>query len=176
MRILGIDPGLRITGYGCVEYPEADSKRTSGSRVANVLKPTARIVEAGVIRLKAGKSVADRLVELDRDLAELIGRVGPGLVAVEKVYAHYKHPTTAIVMGHARGVVLLAARRAGLEVAELGATEVKKSLTGNGHASKGQMQEGIRVQMGLASRPEPADVADALAIALCALRRRSRFA
>jgi crossover junction endodeoxyribonuclease RuvC len=74
-------------------------------------------------------------------------------------------------MGHARGVVLLNIQRAGLELLELGATEVKKSLTGNGHASKQQVQEGVRVQLGLSARPEPADVADAMAVAMCALRR-----
>ena len=83
-------------------------------------------------------------------------------------------PTTAIIMGHARGVVLLAVERARIKLIELGATEVKKSLTGNGHASKAQMQEGVRTQLRLAARPEPADVADAIAIALCARRRVDR--
>jgi crossover junction endodeoxyribonuclease RuvC len=132
----------------------------------------ATLVEAGVVRLNAKLSIADRLAELDTDLRELLERLQPSVVAVEKLYAHYKHPTTAIVMGHARGVVLLNIRRAGLTLVELGATEVKKSLTGNGHAGKLQMQDGVRVQLGLAARPEPADVADAAAIALCAMRRR----
>lgn len=160
MRILGIDPGLRLTGFACLEA--ARSSRTLAH---------AALIEAGVIRLNAKLSVADRLVELDTDLAEIIDRVRPAALAVEKLYAHYAHPTTAIVMGHARGIVLLRARRAGVGVIELGATEVKKSLTGNGHASKVQMQESVRMQLGLAARPEPADVADAIAIALCALRR-----
>lgn len=189
MRTLGIDPGLRITGYGCVELalPKNEGTvakprtSTSQSRIANRVLPgssngSPRIVEAGVIRLKADRSVSERLVELERDLVELLERTRPDAVAVEKLYAHYQHPTTAIVMGHARGVVLLATARLGLRLFELGATEVKKSLTGNGHASKVQMQEGVRVQMGLSARPEPADVADALAIALCAMRRASRFA
>lgn len=124
-----------------------------------------------MIRLDAKTPVADRLVELDGDLAEIIERVRPGALAVEKLYAHYAHPTTAIVMGHARGIVLLRARKAGLGVVELGATEVKKSLTGNGHASKSQMQDSAKMQLGLTARPEPADVADAIAIALCAMRR-----
>ena len=162
MRVLGIDPGLRFTGYACVEEAAAGRRGWSEGM---------RLVEAGVIRLKAKASVSDRLLELDADLGEIIERTKPEAAAVEKLYAHYKHPTTAIIMGHARGVVLLAARRSRLRLVELGATEVKKSLTGNGHASKSQMQEGVRVQLGLASRPEPADVADAIAIALCALRR-----
>ena len=129
------------------------------------------LVEGGVIRLDAKTSVSARLRELDTDLAEIIARLEPEAVAVEKLYAHYKHPTTAIVMGHARGVVLLAIERAGLRLIELGATEVKKSLTGNGHASKEQMQRGVAVQLGLSAPPRPADVADAIAIGLCGLRR-----
>ncbi len=160
MRILGIDPGLRLTGFACLE--RARAPRTPSG---------AMVIEAGVIRLNAKSAVADRLLELDTDLAEIIARVGPAALAVEKLYAHYAHPTTAIVMGHARGIVLLQARRAGLDVLELGATEVKKSLTGNGHASKSQMQDSVKMQLGLAARPEPPDVADAIAIALCAMRR-----
>lgn len=167
-RVLGIDPGLRVTGYACLE-PVARGAVRAGAGFGGV----ARLVEAGVVRLRPGRSISDRLAELDVDLAEIIGRLSPTMVAVEKLYAHYKHPTTAIVMGHARGVVLLNIRKAGLDLVELGATEVKKSLTGNGHAGKSQMQEGVRVQLGLSARPEPADVADAAAIALCALRRRA---
>lgn len=174
-RILGIDPGLRLTGYACLE---ATPRITTARRAA----PGAiggggggggsGLIEAGVIRLKPTLSLSHRLAELEHDLTEIITRLQPSVVAVEKLYAHYKHPTTAIIMGHARGIVLLSIRRAGLELVELGATEVKKSLTGHGHAGKAQMQEGVRVQLGLKDRPEPADVADAMAIALCALRRR----
>lgn len=155
MRTLGIDPGLRVTGYGCLEDG-----------------PTARVIEAGVIRLDAKSSVSDRLAELESDFVELLERVRPDLVAVEMLFAHYKHPTTAIVMGHVRGVLLLAIRRRNIPLIELRPTEIKKSLTGHGHAGKEQMQEGIRLELGLTARPEPADVADALAIALCASRRR----
>lgn len=163
-RVLGIDPGLRITGYACLEAGDRASRRSA--------VPAAQVIEAGVIRLRPARSVSERLAELDADLCDIIARLRPAAVAVERLYAHYKHPTTAIVMGHARGVVLLAIRRAGLELVELGATEVKKSLTGNGHAGKPQMQEGVRIRLGLSSRPEPADVADAMAMALCCLTRR----
>jgi crossover junction endodeoxyribonuclease RuvC len=129
------------------------------------------LVEAGVFRLKQGRPVAERLVELEGDLVEAIGRLKPDVVAVEKVFSHYKHPTTAAIMGHARGVVLLVIQRAGVRLVELGATEVKKSLTGHGHAGKAQMQDAVAAQLGLGRRPEPADVADAIAIALCCLRR-----
>ncbi len=166
MRVLGIDPGLRLTGYGCVESAPGAGR---GRRHAG--GPDAVLVEGGVIRLNAKTTVSARLAELDADLQEIIERLRPDVVAVEKLYAHYKHPTTAIVMGHARGIVLLEIQRAGLRLVELGATEVKKSLTGNGHASKEQMQRGVAAQLGLRVVPKPADVADAIAIGLCGLRR-----
>lgn len=174
MRVLGIDPGLRLTGYGCVEAAGGRGVGgAAGGRGGRRLgDPDAVLVEAGVIRLEAKTSVSERLVELERDLVEIIERVRPGVVGVEKLYAHYNHPTTAIVMGHARGVVLLVVRRMGLELVELGATEVKKSLTTHGHASKGQMQAGVKAQLRLAALPQPPDVADAIAIGLCVLRRR----
>lgn len=176
MRVLGIDPGLRLTGFGLVESA-VRSGSSSGSGVGigrSASYGAVRLVDAGVLRFKAGLTVSARLAELERDLNEVIESSKPELVAVEKLYAHYAHPTTAIIMGHARGVVLLCVQKAGVELLELGATEVKKSLTGNGHASKRQMQEGVRGQMGLAAVPQPADVADAIAIALCGLRRRGR--
>lgn len=158
VRILGIDPGLRLTGYGCVE---------SGR-----IEPA--LVEAGVFRLKgAGKreTVSDRLLELHGDIAALIERLKPDTVAVEALFAHYKHPATAIAMGHARGVILLAIRRADLNLVELKPNEVKKYLTGNGHASKDQMQEAVKDRLCLKAVPEPPDVADAIAIAMCAASR-----
>jgi crossover junction endodeoxyribonuclease RuvC len=157
-RILGIDPGLRITGYACIEAP-----------ISGPAAPV--LVEAGIIRLDARTPLPQRLVELERDITELIGRARPTVLAVEKLYAHYAHPATAIVMAHARGLVLWKARSLDLRIVELGATKVKKALTGNGHAGKAQMQDAARLVLGLPARPEPADVADAIAIALCAARR-----
>lgn len=170
MRVLGIDPGLRITGYGCVEDPPAKPLGRGGTARRGLAGMA--LVEAGVIRLSPKQSISDRLVELSTDFSALLERLRPDVVAVEMLYAHYAHPTTAIVMGHARGVLLLAIRSANLTLVELRPTEIKKSLTGHGHASKEQMQEGVRAELGLTARPEPADVADALAIALCASRRR----
>ncbi len=154
-RILGIDPGLNITGYAAVEVGTGEPQ----------------IVEAGTIRTDAGAAMARRIAQIHDDLAALIGELKPELVAVEKLYAHYKHPRTAILMAHARGVVLLAAEEASVAVRNLAATEVKKALTGNGHASKRQVQCAVQSVCGLAELPEPPDVADALAIALCAARR-----
>lgn len=157
MRVLGIDPGLRLTGYGLVEVRPG------------AIEPL--LIEAGVIKLDAKTSVAERLVQLAEDLGGLLEGLSPTCVAVEKLFAHYAHPRTAIVMGHARGVILLSAAQRGIALEELGATEVKKSLTGNGHASKEQMQRAVQAQFRLPDPPSPPDVADAIAIATCCARR-----
>jgi crossover junction endodeoxyribonuclease RuvC len=100
-------------------------------------------------------------------IVEIIEQFQPKVMAVEQLYAHYQHPRTAILMGHARGAVFLAAAQRGLEVASYNATRVKKTITGNGRASKDQVQRTIQRELGLAKIPEPSDVADALAVALC---------
>lgn len=159
MRVLGFDPGLSITGYGCVS--------------GDIIRPA--IVEAGVFRLtKRGgpvESIGDRLVELESDVQGLVERVSPDLIAIEGMFAHKDHPGTVVKMAHARGVILLVARRAGVEVCELKPAEVKKAATGSGRATKGQMQQCVQEIFGLPELPTPADLADALAIAACALRR-----
>lgn len=157
MRVLGIDPGMQITGYGCVEL--------TGLTAQPVL------CEAGVLRFNARQPMEDRLSQLHGELAELLADLAPDQVAVEKLYAHYRHPRTAIIMGHARGVILLAVKQANRPVAHLPATEVKKSLTGNGHASKRQIQQAVAARFSLAEPPNPPDVADAIAIALCHAQR-----
>jgi crossover junction endodeoxyribonuclease RuvC len=149
--VCGIDPGLETTGYAVV--------RDRGAR------PT--VVDAGVCRFDRARSLAERLVDIERDLSSILQEHRPAVVAVEQLYAHYKHPRTAILMGHARGVILVTAARLGIEVRDYPATQVKRFLTGNGRATKGQMQRAIQAALELAEMPEPADVADALAIALC---------
>lgn len=160
MRVLGIDPGLRLTGYACLEDDAASVEGGS------------RIIEAGVFRLtRAGESVSARLAELDGDLRDAIRRLEPELVAVEGLFSNYRHPATAIKMGHARGVVLLAIQAAGLELMELKPASVKKAMTGYGQATKAQMQSAVRETFCLAEVPSPPDVADAIAIAWCARHR-----
>jgi len=151
MRVLGIDPGLRVTGYGLLE--------AKGMR--------ARVLEAGVVRSDDDASLPDRLRKIHLNVLDIIRELEPDAVAVEELYSHYGHPTTAILMGHARGVMLLAAAEAGVSVVTYGATRIKKALTGNGRASKEQMQRMIQSTLRLKALPEPADVADALAVALC---------
>jgi crossover junction endodeoxyribonuclease RuvC len=151
MRILGIDPGLRLTGYGVVDY--------------RPLRPA--LVDGGIIRLTAKSPLEDRLVELETELDTLLAEHKPDIVAVEQLYAHYAHPRTAILMGHARGVILLAARKRHIQVEQFAANRIKQAVTGHGHASKQQMQRAIQSMWKLAKPPEPPDVADALAVALC---------
>lgn len=151
MRILGIDPGLNTTGYGVLEIAER--------------QPT--LVEAGVVRSRTSGSLAERVQDIYDGVTDVIAALKPSAVALEKLYSHYDRPTTAILMGHARGVICLAAANAGIEVNDYAATQVKKTLTGNGRAPKTQMQQAIARELGLGSPPEPADVADALAIAFC---------
>lgn len=149
-RILGIDPGLNITGYGVLEPAS----------------PGVRLVEAGVVRGTARQSLAQRLDEIHRGVADVIAAFRPTVVALEQLYSHYDRPRTAILMGHARGVICLAAQQAGVPVVNYSATQIKKVLTGNGRAPKAQMQRAIQLELKLAKLPEPPDVADALAVAL----------
>jgi crossover junction endodeoxyribonuclease RuvC len=151
MRILGIDPGLNTTGYGVVELVDRQ----------------VRLVEAGVVRGKTKGSLTARVQEIHDGVADVIRSLQPEALALEKLYAHYDRPTTAILMGHARGVIVLAAAQAGIAVHDYAATQVKKTLTGNGRAPKTQMQDAIRRELRLSKTPDPPDVADALAIALC---------
>lgn len=162
VRVLGVDPGLRLTGYGCVDWSPRDRRPA--------------LVEAGVVRLVTGRSalpsIADRLGTLDAEFGALLAELKPEAVAIEGLFSHYKHPTTAVVMAHARGVLMLGARRAGVRIVELKPAEVKKAVVGHGNASKQQMQSAIQELFGLAEAPKPPDVADALAIAVCAAHRR----
>jgi len=148
--VLGVDPGLIRTGYAVIAFPD-------------------RIVrDAGIVCSTEKHPLADRLREIDEGIEDVLADHAIDLVAVEDLYAHYKHPRTAILMGHARGVIFLAAAKRGIEVVSVSSTAVKKSLTGNGHAGKSQMQRAIATTLRLSRCPEPADVADALAVALCA--------
>lgn len=150
-RILGIDPGLNITGYAVIE--------SSGK--------TVRLCEAGVVRGRSGGSLTQRIADIHKGVAEVIAELQPAAVAVEELYSHYDRPRTAILMGHARGVICLAAAQADVPVINYAATQVKKILTGSGRASKAQVQRAIQLELGLSETPDPPDVADALAIAVC---------
>jgi crossover junction endodeoxyribonuclease RuvC len=153
-RIIGLDPGLQVTGYAVLETAEAGPK----------------VCEAGVIRSVAGQTPADmaqRIRALYDGLCEVLDQWKPSYMAIEQLYAHYDHPRTAILMAHARGAFFLAGAQRGIPVVSYASTKVKKLVTGSGRASKEQMQHAIARELGLAKPPEPHDVADALAVALC---------
>lgn len=151
-RILGIDPGLNITGYGILDA-------IGGSRC--------RLAEAGVIRGADRGDLARRVETIHRGVCEVIDQCQPTVMALEELYSHYQRPRTAILMGHARGVICLAAASRSIPVIGYSATQVKKILTGSGRAPKHQVQMAVQRELELADPPQPNDVADALAIAMC---------
>lgn len=149
--ILGIDPGLDTTGYGVLDV--------QGRKLA--------LREAGVIRTTPDESLGSRIEQIYDGVRELITTFRPVVMAVEQLHSTYEHPQTAILMGHARGVICLAASQEGIPIANYRPTQVKKLLTGSGRATKDQMQRAIQTEFRLASPPHPPDVADAIAVALC---------
>ncbi len=148
IRILGIDPGSRITGYGIVDV--------DGSRL--------RLVECGVVQL-SGDDFAARLKHIFDALGEVIGQHAPAEFAIEKVFVH-RNVSSALKLGQARGAALLAAATREIEVFEYSPNEIKQAVTGRGHANKEQIQHMIRVLLGLREAPAE-DAADALAVAVC---------
>lgn len=148
IRILGIDPGSRITGYGIVDV--------DGSRL--------RLVECGVVEL-SGNDFAARLKRIFDALGEVIGQHAPAEFAIEKVFVH-RNVTSALKLGQARGAALLAAATREINVFEYSPNEIKQAVTGRGHANKEQIQHMIRVLLGLREAPAQ-DAADALAVAIC---------
>lgn len=153
MKVLGIDPGLGITGYAVIE-------RVDGK---------IRLLEAGVIRGKSKKTLPERIHEIYVGLEEIVNQFKPDAMGLEELYSFYKRPRTAILMGHARGAIMLAAANAGVPVYSYSATRIKKVVTGSGQASKAQMQRAIMNEFSLTEVPKPPDVADALGIALTCL-------
>lgn len=150
MRILGIDPGLGITGYGLIEV--------SGSNL--------KVIEAGIIRSNAKYKIEKRLSEIYRKIIDLTRDTRPHVVVLEKLYSHYKHPRTSILMGHARGIICLAIAQEGIKLVNYPSTRVKKAITGRGHASKQQIQRTVTSLLNLKRTPEPVDVTDALALSV----------
>lgn len=152
MRVFGIDPGSVRTGYGCVE---ADGR-------------SVRLVLCGAIAVGAGTEFPERLESIHRELCTLMERCRPDAVAVESLF-HATNVRSALKLGHARGVAILAAVQAGCPVSEYSPAEVKRAVVGYGRAEKHQVQDMIRLLLGLAERPSPHDAADALAVAVCHL-------
>ncbi len=149
MKILGIDPGTATTGFGVIEK--------TGSKL--------KFIDAGVISTPADMEMPNRLSEIYAGLQELIDHHQPNCMAVELLY-FATNVTTAITVGQARGVVLLAASEAGLSVGEYTPLQVKQAVTGYGKADKKQIQEMVKMLLGLDGIPKPDDAADGLAIAI----------
>ncbi len=158
MIILGIDPGLQVCGYAVIK--------------AELLRTV--LLEAGVFRTDGKKDLSRRLNQLAEDMRQVLEKFRPGAVAVEQLYSHYQHPRTAILMGHARGVLLQQAAAMNADIYSFSATRIKKALTGNGRAGKAQMQRAIQSMLRLPKLPEPPDVADAIAAALCCANDRQK--
>ncbi|MBV8149127.1 MAG: crossover junction endodeoxyribonuclease RuvC [Candidatus Eremiobacteraeota bacterium] len=150
MRVLGIDPALRTTGYGAIE---CTNRRL-------------RLIEAGVVTPRAGAALEDRLRELHAGMCDVIAQTRPTVVVIEELYTSYKNPLTALLMAHARGVLCLASAQAGIPVHTLAHAHVKRALVGSGSARKEQIGAMVRQLLGLRIHPKPLDVSDALALAL----------
>ena len=157
VRVVGFDPGLNITGYGVVDCTAEG----------------VRLVEAGTVRGR-GATLEERLLAIHTGIREVLEAFRPTEMAIEQLFVHARFPRTAILMGHARGVICLAAAQGGLGVHNYAPTRVKSLLTGSGHAGKEQMQLAVQRELSLATRPEPADAADALAVALADYHLRVR--
>lgn len=149
MRILGIDPGTGILGFGVLE----------------INKGKMQLVDAGVIRTPVKQDDAIRLATIYEELTDIIVTTKPGIMSVEKLF-FAQNVTTAMTVAQARGVVLLCGQQAGLTIFEYTPLQIKQALTGYGRAEKKQIQEMVRVMLGLTEVPKPDDCADALAAAI----------
>jgi len=150
MRILGVDPGLGITGYGLID--------ACGSNI--------KLLEAGIIRSNAKDKMEKRLATIYKKIINLIEDTIPEAVVLEELYSHYKHPKTSILMAHARGAICLAVEHQAAQLVNYPTTKIKKAITGRGRASKEQMQRTVTSLLRLKAYPEPVDVTDALALAI----------
>ena len=148
MRILGIDPGLQVTGYGIIEDKNF------------------KLVEAGVIRTKTNTPIQSRITKIFYEISKIVEEHRPGVLVLEKIFSHYKHPTTAILMGHARAMACLVCGKFDVQLINYPSTRIKKAITGNGHASKAQVQRMVQSLLKLSQPPEPVDISDALAMAI----------
>jgi len=158
-RVVGVDPGLQVTGYAVVE------RSAASTRPALAL----RLLEGGVIRPTRDESLESRLEQLFLGLANVLEQFEPDGVALEDLHSNYRHPRTAILMGHARGVLCLAAARLGIPVYSFPPARVKQVITGSGRAGKHQVARALSQQLALPALPQQHDLSDALAVAVCCL-------
>ena len=152
MRVLGIDPGSETTGWGVIE---GDQNGRSYS-----------LVEFGVVKLSISATFSSRLLKISRGLEEVIERLRPDACAIEEAF-YSVNPKVTLKLGQVRGVALLAAEKAALQIGEYSPRRVKQTVAGYGNADKQQVQQMVRVLLSLSTVPEPHDAADALAVAIC---------
>ncbi len=150
MRILGVDPGLKATGYGFVDF--------LGGRI--------RLLEAGTIEPKPKDALAQKVDALYKNLGALILEHRPEVMVLEKLYAHYKHPATASIMGHARGVICLLCAQHKVKLVEYSVKKIRQALIGNGNASKLQTQSVVAYILKIDPKGLTLDASDALALSL----------
>jgi crossover junction endodeoxyribonuclease RuvC len=150
-RYLGIDPGLNRTGYALLE------RRDSG--------PV--LVEGGIVRSSGKESLQHRVHEIATGIREVVEELTPGIVAMEQIFSHGQNLKTALQLAHVRGAILATLAESSISVVHYSPTQVKRLLTGSGRAPKEQIQHAVKAELKLAVIPEPNDVADASAIALC---------
>ncbi len=155
LKVIGVDPGVTATGFGVLEVGPGG----------------VTVVDAGVISTTAGQVLEARLNAIHRAVHRLIEDQKPSLLIVEDLYTEYKFPRTAVLMGHARGVIYLAARQLDVAVLALAPSEVKRAVTGNGAAGKAQVQRAVQTLLGLERVPRPSHVADALGLAVTGMAR-----
>ena len=171
---MGLDPGLAITGYGLVRESPTDPLSSDASRPDASWRSGAggdlSLVEYGTVNTPAGQALPDRLLTISDKLGALIARHQPDIVAVEELFFG-RNVTTAFMVGQARGVAILAVARAGIPVREYKPVVVKQAIAGYGRAPKSQMQEMVRMLLGLDHVPRPDDAADAVAVAICHVYR-----
>ncbi len=155
MRIIGIDLGLETTGYGIIDS------------IIDTDSGDCRFIDAGTVRTNRKERMEHRLKTIYEELDRIFEDFSPDIVVIEDLYSHYRHPRTAIIMGHARGIVYLLAGVKEIPVISYSSTKVKSSIVGYGRAGKAQVRKMVKGMLNLPEVPAPDDVSDALAVALC---------
>lgn len=164
MRILGVDPGLDTTGYGIIEVQNSSKMRFPPGERSGI-----EFFQGGVIKTRAVMPIFQRLNKIYGGITEVVEKFKPDILILEKLYSHYRHPITAILMGHARGVICLVCARKKIPLISYPVTRIKKAITGSGNASKHQVKMMVTNLLCLSNPPEYEDISDALALAIAHL-------
>lgn len=157
MKVLGVDPGLDNTGYACIEWE---------GEVLHFPSPEIKLQECGVIKTRSGKPFEEKLSQIHSQFKKIVTRINPDVIVVEELYSHYRHPVTAVKMGHARGVIELVAGEKGIRLCNYSSTRVKKAIVGKGCASKEQVMKTVTKFLNIADGTKSEHECDALALSL----------